>query len=347
MSTVNSTVNPPGSLRASSRYLLLLVLLGLAVHLILPQLTSLQHALQVIKSLLIWAVALAIGAQVVSYLGSGYLLREIVASTHQRFSVLQGIMITLAASSVGVVAGGMVGTAAVTYRWMRHMGVNAEGAGLAGILPFLFNNVLLILAAAFGLVHLLLVHQLSSIQSLTFSLILLLLGAGLGAALWAVRHRAASTALAVRVASRWAHIRRKPCNAPETEEGLARLFTAWDELHGGAWRTPALGAAVNTGFDMLTLYLLFLAAAAPISPGALLAGYGLPLLLGKMAFLLPGGVGVVEGTMAALYAGLGVPAPVLVVVILTYRLLSFWLPTLIGFPIAAYFQHAENQHEEL
>ncbi|MGB9133207.1 MAG: hypothetical protein WCB90_11450 [Methanosarcina sp.] len=39
-----------------------------------------------------------------------------------------------------------------------------------------------------------------------------------------------------------------------------------------------------------------------------------------MAFLLPGGVGVVESTMAALYKGLGVPGSIAVVVILGYRL---------------------------
>jgi uncharacterized membrane protein YbhN (UPF0104 family) len=343
---MDSTTRRIGALLASSRYLVLLVLLGLAVHLILPQLTSLEHSVQVIKTLSLWAVALAVMAQVGSYLGSGYLLREIVALTHQRFSIVKGIMITLAASSVGVVVGGMMGAGAATYRWMRGMDVSSEGAGLAGILPFLFNNVLLLLAAIFGLIHLLIVHQLSPSQSISFSLIVLLLGTGLGGALWGVRHRSKSTALAVRVARRWARIRRKPYTATETEDAMARLFSAWDALHRGGWRGPALGAALNTGFDMLTLYFLFLAAAVPISPGALLAGYGLPLLLGKMAFLLPGGVGVVEGTMAALYTGLGVPASVVVVVILAYRLLSFWLPTLIGFPLAAYLQHTENHHEE-
>ena len=344
--TTNGAPKTIGALIASSRYLVLLLLLGLAVHLVLPQLTSLEHSLQVIKTLVLWAVALAVVAQVLSYLGSGYLLREIVAITHQRFSLVKGIMITLASSSVGVVAGGMVGTAAATYRWMRSMDVRSEGATLAGILPLLFNNVILILAAIFGLIHLLIVHQLSPIQSISFSLILLLLGAGLGGALWGVHHRSESTALAVRVASRWAGIRRKPHASTETEDAMVRLFSAWDALHSGGWRGPALGAVLNTGFDMLTLYFLFLAAAVPIGPGALLAGYGLPLLFGKMAFLLPGGVGVVEGTMAALYTGLGVPAPIVVVVILAYRLLSFWLPTLLGFPIAAYLQHAENHHEE-
>ena len=72
--TTNGATKTIGALIASSRYIVLLVLLGLAVHLVLPQLTSLEHSLQVIKSLVLWAVALAVVAQVLSYLGSGYLL---------------------------------------------------------------------------------------------------------------------------------------------------------------------------------------------------------------------------------------------------------------------------------
>jgi len=58
-------------------------------------------------------------------------------------------------------------------------------------------------------------------------------------------------------------------------------------------------------------------------------------LFGKIG-LLPGGLGLVEGTMAVLYGGFGIPNAVLVVVILAYRLLSFWIPTLLGFSLVPY-----------
>jgi len=101
----------------------------------------------------------------------------------------------------------------------------------------------------------------------------------------------------------------------------------------GGWRGPLLGAVLNVAFDMLTIYLLFIAARHPVSLGVLLTGYGLPLLMGKMAFMIPGGVGVVESTMTALYTSLGVPYSVAVVVVLAYRILSFWLPLILGFPL--------------
>lgn len=324
------------------RYLPTLILLGLAVHLLLPRLTELEHSLSVLKGMALWAVALAAVSQALSYVGSGLVLRATVAVVGQRLPVARGTLITLASASTGLVAGGAVGNAAATYRWTRGNGVSNEGALLAGWLPALFNDGALTLVGVLGLLHLLATHDLSALQLIGFGLTLLLLGSFAGLMLWGVHRRPQLTALAVRTASRWARLRRRRYEPAATEATVARLFGAWDVLRTGGWRGPALGAALNVAFDMLTLYFLFVAAGHAVSPGVLLAGYGLPLLLGKVSFL-PGGVGIVEGTMASLYKSLGVPDGVTVVVILAYRALSFWLPTLVGFPLIPYLQHADRR----
>jgi uncharacterized protein (TIRG00374 family) len=327
-------------------YLPLLVLLGLAVHLILPQITTLEHSLQVIKAMALWAVALAVVAQVLSYLGSGYLLRAIVAMMGQRLSVVRGALISVAASSIGLVAGGAVGSTAATYRWVRGSDINAEGAGLAGGLPPLLNNGVLIIVSVFGLLHLLVVHELSTLQAVGFGLIMLILGLVVSGMLWGTRHRPQLIRLTLWAAIHWARLRRRSYEPATTEAAVGRLLSAWDVLRAGDWHGPILGAALNIAFDMLTLYFIFIAAGHAVSPGILLAGYGLPLLLGKVSFL-PGGVGIVEGTMAALYDGLGVPDAVTVVVILTYRVISFWLPALLGFPLVPYFQRTRRSAKQI
>jgi uncharacterized protein (TIRG00374 family) len=321
------------------RYLAPLVLLGLAVHILLPQIATVEHSLQVIRGMRLWAVALAVLAQMLSYWGSGYLLRTLVAVAGQQLSVLRGTMIFTAAASVGLAGGGPVGNVATTYRWMRGSGVNAEGATLAGWLPTLFTDAMLVIVGIFGLVHLLIAHQLSALQAVGFGFTLLVLLVFASVATWGVRHRSQLTALAVRFAGRWAALRHRSYDPATTEAAAGRWFSAWDALRTGGWHGPVLGATLNTVFDMLTLYSLFIAAGHPVSLGVLLSGYGLPLLLGKVSFL-PGGVGIVEGTMAALYDGLGVPNGVTVVVILIYRFLSFWLPLLVGVPLILYLQRA-------
>jgi uncharacterized protein (TIRG00374 family) len=328
-----------------ARYLVPLGLLGLAVHILLPQITTMEHSLQVIEGMRLWAVALAVLAQMLSYLGSGYLLRTLVAVAGQQLSVLRGTVIFTAAASVGLAGGGPVGNVATTYRWMRGSGVNAEGATLAGWLPTLFTDATLVIVGIFGLIHLLIAHQLSILQAVGFGFTLLVLLAVASVATWGVRHRSQLTALAVRFAGRWAALRRRPYDPAATETAVARWFSAWDALRTGGWHGPVLGATLNTVFDMLTLYSLFIAAGHPVSPGILLSGYGLPLLLGKVSFL-PGGVGIVEGTMAALYDGLGVPNGVTVVVILIYRFLSFWLPLLVGFPLILYLQRVARDAKD-
>jgi uncharacterized membrane protein YbhN (UPF0104 family) len=324
------------------RYALPLLLLGMAVHLILPQMTALEHSLQVVKRMATWAVVLAVGMQLLSYLGSGYLLRAIATMAGQQLSLLRGTMIFAAAASVGLVGGGPVGNAAVTYRWMRGSGAGGEGAILAGWLPSLLSSAMLVLIGILGVAHLLVVHDLSTLQAVGFGLTLALLGLVAGVALWGVRHRSQLAALAAGASQRWARLRRKAYDPAPAQAAVGRLFSAWDTLRSGGWRGLIVGAAANIVFDMGTLYLLFVAAGHPVSPGILLAGYGLPLLLGKVSFL-PGGVGIVEGTMAALYDGLGVPDAVTVVVILTYRLISFWLPTLLGFPMVPYLQRVARR----
>ncbi|MCJ7736663.1 MAG: YbhN family protein [Anaerolineae bacterium] len=330
-----------------AKYLPVLLIVGLAVHLLLPQITALQHSLSVIRTMARWAVGLAIVAQVVSYLGNGYMLQALVGVTEEHITLLKGTTISVAAASIGLVAGGMVGSAAATYRWMRGNGIGKQGALLAGWLPSFLNNLLLWVAGLAGMIHLLLVHDLTAVQIIGFSFTAALLTVATVIVVWGVEHRPQLVSLAEQLSHLSAKLRRKPYDPNPSQGAAERLFNAWDALvTTGGWRKPLLGAAINVAGDMLTLYFFFLAAGHPVSPGVLLSGYGLPLLLGKAAFFLPGGVGIIEGTMTALYTGLGVPSGVVVVVILAYRVVSFWLPTVMGYPLAARLQRLILHHIE-
>lgn len=93
------------------RYLPILIILGLVVHLLVPQIAALEKSWAVIQAMTWWVVILAIVAQVLSYIGSGYMLHTIMAINQQKLSTLKGILITMAANSIGLVAG--VGLAAM------------------------------------------------------------------------------------------------------------------------------------------------------------------------------------------------------------------------------------------
>jgi uncharacterized protein (TIRG00374 family) len=217
-----------------------------------------------------------------------------------------------------------------------------EGATLASIFLPLFNNIMLVLVSIFGLVHLIAVHSLTQAQTIGFGATLLILGLIIGGAALAVRFRSQATKAVMWMTSRIARLRRKSFDANATLQEASSLFDAWDVLWQGAWHRPAEGAFLNVAFDILTLYFMFVAAGTNVSLGVLLAGYALPQLLGKVAFIIPGGVGVVESSMVVLYSVLGVHQPTATVVVLGYRLISFWIPSLAGFPIAAYLQESQK-----
>lgn len=308
----------------------LALILGLIVHLLLPQVATLERSWQVLREMPYGLVILAAVAQLVSLVGSALLLRQGVAVVGQRLSLRSGAVIALAANSVSLIAGGLVTSTAGTFRWLKQHGVNAAGAGLAGLLPLLLNNLLLLVLALVGLGRLLLTGGLTRLGSLGIGVGTAVLAGALVVGVWGVRNRPLLLQLVHRLGQRRSQRRQKPFSPARIETFVAESYRIWDQLQGGGWRGPTFGAALSIFFNMVSLFILFQAAGFPIKPGVLLAGYGPSLLLGKIS-LTPGGLGVVEGAMTAIYTALAVPNDVAVVVILTYRALTFWAPALIGF----------------
>ncbi|MGA2716637.1 MAG: YbhN family protein [Bryobacteraceae bacterium] len=340
--TADSPLFPPLPPRTKlRRYLFLLILLGLGVYLLLPQFARIEHALLVASTLKIPFVVLAFGAQVLSYLGSGYLLIAVVRIVAKPVSVMEGALVTVGANSVGTLGGGVLGTAGMTYLWLRQRGVSPGAAGLGGWIPIFLNDATLAITSLLGLLILILLGKFSSVLVLGFALAVLILVSAIGTLFWSLTHRQKLMPLVLAIANFVARFRRKAIDFQATRVSVGRLLEAWDTLLAGGWRRPAAGAALNTGFDMLTLAFLFLSAGHGVSLPVLIAGYGVPQLLGKLTVIL-GGIGVVETAMVGLYGALGVPTTIAVVVVLVYRLLSFWLPTIAGIALVPYLEHRKN-----
>jgi glycosyltransferase 2 family protein len=327
------------------RYLFLLLFLGVALYLFLPRLAAIQQALAVFSSLRTPLVVLSVGAQVLSYLGSGYLVRSVVNVSSKPISVIEGALVTIGANSVGTLGGGVLGTAGMTYLWLRRRGVNRGGAGLGGWIPILLNLSALAFVSLGGLLVLIQLKKSSTVLVAGSASVALILLVGLGTLLWCLTHREKLDSLATGIATFLSKFRRgSSVEHSKIKVTVAHLLEGWDALVHGGWRRPALGAVFNVGFDMLTLNFLFWAAGYRISPALLLAGYGVPQLLGKATLIL-GGAGLVETSMVALYVVLGVPKPTAIIAVLGYRLLSFWLPTLLGVGLVPLLGAREQQLE--
>jgi putative heme transporter len=100
-------------------------------------------------------------------------------------------------------------------------------------------------------------------------------------------------------------------------------------------RDPGLlGAPAWWGFDIAVLWAMFHAFGSPPSFTVIWMAY----FIGQFGNLLPlpGGLGGVEGAMIGALAAFGVDFNLSVLAVLSYRAISFWLPTLPG--VVAYFQ---------
>ncbi|MDD2521474.1 MAG: lysylphosphatidylglycerol synthase transmembrane domain-containing protein [Anaerolineaceae bacterium] len=326
------------------RIVVLIVILGLAVNLILPRMLDINEAVNVIRDMTWWLVIAAIVSEVLVYFSYGSSLKAVLDIQGHNLTVLECTAIFISSYSIGIVAGGWIGAAATTFGLFARRGVRKSNAAVAGLLPSMLANIPLTLIAVAGIVTLRFTGHLSGSQLIQYSIfIALLLSFSFGYLLALVFPKAAFNVVNWALWN-WNRFRNKPYDPEATQVRLNILINAWRQMGNGNWLRPLLGTIGYYGFDLLAMYLVFRAAGYNISAGVLFAGYGLPLLLAKMAFIVPGGLGVIETSMAALFTSLGVPADVAVVVILGYRLISFWIPVMIGFLV--YFLINRKQHKD-
>jgi uncharacterized membrane protein YbhN (UPF0104 family) len=100
-------------------------------------------------------------------------------------------------------------------------------------------------------------------------------------------------------------------------------------------RNPGLlGALAWWGFDVSVLWAMFHAFGSPPPFTVIWMAYFVGMLGNLLP--LPGGLGGVEGGMIGAFAAFGVDFNLAVLAVLSYRAISFWLPTLPG--AIAYFQ---------
>jgi putative heme transporter len=138
--------------------------------------------------------------------------------------------------------------------------------------------------------------------------------------------------------------RMKPlAGAPRGRRLLARLASAPWAVHdalGIAFslikeRKPWLiGAIAYWGFDIATLWACFHAFGSPPTVAVIVMAYFVGALANALP--LPGGLGGVEAGMVGAFLAFGAHASLAILAVLSYRLISFWLPTIPG--AAAYLQ---------
>lgn len=117
-------------------------------------------------------------------------------------------------------------------------------------------------------------------------------------------------------------------------EELGDVGEALDEIRAGMKVRTLLGVASwsTTAWvcDLTALWFCFAALGHPVSITPLVIGYGVVNLIGALPELTPGWLGVIEVSLAGVFAVWGIPVSLSVVAVLAYRLVSYWLPVAVG-----------------
>jgi len=110
------------------------------------------------------------------------------------------------------------------------------------------------------------------------------------------------------------------------------LGIAFSLIHEG--KLWLIGAIAYWSFDIATLWTCFHAFGSPPTVAVIVMAYFVGTLAN--AIPLPGGLGGVEAGMVGAFLAFGTHASLAILAVLSYRVISFWLPTLPG--AAAYVQ---------
>ena len=219
-------------------------------------------------------------------------------------------------------------------RYLGRSGYSIEASTFTLMLETLYLGMIMVTISLFGLWYLLDTGGVSPAQLAWLGAgVVVILTAGLGL-VWAGRDRDRVKRWLQRLMFYWNRLAQKYNWAPYSNEKLtARLDNFYDGL-AYLGQTPrwlsGLMATGRVALDVATLGACFAAFHYVITPGVLLTGYGLTLLLSALA-ALPGGVALTDVSVAVIYARLGILGAVAIAASLSYRLIAFWLVRLVGF----------------
>ncbi|MFG2054560.1 flippase-like domain-containing protein [Micromonospora sp. NPDC048930] len=297
--------------RITRRDVFLLVMLGLLVHFLLPQIGQVRAALHALWHADPLAVTGALLASAATYLLSAQALR---LATAGRIPLGRTVAVQVAASFVNRLAPGALGGAALSVRYLRRQGLPVPAAAtavavdrVAGVL-----GVALLLPILLPFARGTRQHLMSAATGRGLAVLLIVL---------AVLLLAAAAVAVPRLRARLRAARRQ---AADALRALSRSGRISPLLAVSVALTLAYGAA---------LWLALLAVGLPIDP-ALIAPVVLVSVVGEglaTAAPTPGGLGATE---AALVSGLliyGIRPEIAVAGVLVYRLATFWLPVLPGY----------------
>lgn len=289
-------------------------------------------------------VPVAIIAEAMSILSYSVLQKSLLQSVGARVRVSPLLALTLATTAI---ASSLPGEPAFSsaYRFQQYRRRGADTAGASWVV------VALLVASAIGLSLLLLIGvALAATSSTGYELrgaLVLSMAVILAAGAVLIRRDllAAFATAALRILKR--------VSGHPSDRRLERLNASVEELRSVSisWQETAVTVALallTWIFDAICLVSSFRIVHAGISWAALPLAYGISQIAAVLP-LLPGGLGLVEGSITAVLVVYGSPRVPTLAAVLAYRIIGFWLAIPLGwvaFATTAYLWRRSKKHPD-
>lgn len=316
-------------------------LLGLAIFLLRDDIVSAVRDLGRINAI---ALLLIIPLQAQNYAAYAHLYQEFLKILGNKQDIKLMYKIALELNFVNHVfpSGGVSGFSYFAAR-LKSYGVSTAQSTLTQTMRFVLTFASFVFLLFIGLFLLALGGSASNMTilitcSLAFSTVFAIVA---GAYVVSSKTRIKNfTKMLTKAVNRALHVVRP--NSPETIN-LKRVEQVGNEMHGNylilkekfpELRTPFFYSTLANITELASIYVVYIAYGQFVNPGAIIIAYAVANFAGLIA-VLPGGIGLYEGLMAAVLVSAGVPAGLAISVTVMYRVLTL----AIGLPIGYYFYH--------
>jgi glycosyltransferase 2 family protein len=247
------------------------------------------------------------------------------------------LKITYVANTVNYVVstGGLSGFAVRLYFFIR-LSIPSGAAVTISLVQTFLTNVVLLLFVVTGFAYLLATHTLHGYALGTTAVLLFFFILAAAVAVLLLFHRGLRrrTLFLAAEAAHWFMHRFLPRHKP----ARVRIWRFQRNLNRGIefllerkrrMVAPTLWIIADWVLTLLILYGAFLSVHYPIPLSYVVVGFAVGIILSLVSFV-PGGLGVMEGSMAAILASLSVPFETAVVAVLIFRVAYYVMPMIIS-----------------
>lgn len=320
-----------------SRWVRWAFVLGLAAFGAIFLFTDFRELWKVLAHANLWLLTLPILCMVASYLTMARSYQGIAVAAGCPVSLADMLKITFVANSMNylVATGGLSGFAVRMYFFSR-LGMASQTAVIVSLAQTFLTNFTLLAFVLVGFAYVFSSHTLSgsALVASTIVLVLAIVAAAFAGLLLLHPRLRRRTLFWLAQSAYWIMHRVSPHRTP----ARTHIWRYQFNLNRGitfllsrkrAMLAPLFYIVVDWFLTILILYTSFLTVRYTIEFAQVIVGFAVGIVL-SFASLIPGGLGVMEGSMAAVFASMGVPFETAVVAVLLFRAAYYVLPLLIS-----------------